>query len=160
MKKILIFSLIILGINASAQSAYEEDKKQVLDKVNSFFMALEHKDTVLYKTLGYTNAQIWVARSQQDSVKISMRYIGEDIIRLATMKDVIQEKPLVSEISIHGNIAVVWAPYTLSFSGKFSHCGIDVFTLLKNTEGWKIVSAVYTVEPEGCAVIKKEYNIR
>lgn len=71
------------------------------------------------------------------------------------MELIIQEKLLSSEINIHQNIAVAWVPYTLSLSGKFSHCGIDVFTFLKTLEGWKIVSTVYSVEPEGCADLKK-----
>ena len=84
-----------------------------------------------------------------------MRSFSDDFIRLATMKQVIEEKLLSSEIKIHNNIAVAWVPYTLSFSGKFSHCGVDVFTLLKTAEGWKIVSTVYSVEPDGCAALKQ-----
>jgi hypothetical protein len=77
------------------------------------------------------------------------------MISLVAMKTVIEEKPLSYEIKIHNNIAMVWAPYTLSLSGKFSHCGVDVFTLLKAAEGWKIVSTVYSVEPDGCTVLKQ-----
>jgi len=159
MKKIFLLLLLFMSIKSYSQQNDEPGKKAVLEKVNKFFEALEKKDTVLYKRLAFTNAQIWVSRSQQDSVKTSIRYISDDISMLAVMKDVIEESPMKIEINIHDNIAVVWAPYTLSVSGKFSHCGIDVFTLLKTTEGWKIVSCVYSVEPDGCNAIKKEYHI-
>ena len=35
--------------------------------------------------------------------------------------------------------------------GKFSHCGIDIFDLVKTAEGWKISGLTYTVERTGCA---------
>jgi hypothetical protein len=78
-----------------------------------------------------------------------------DMVNLAAMKPVIEEKPMSYDIKVHSNIAIVWAPYTLSLSGKFSHCGVDVFTLLKAADGWKIVSTVYSVEPDGCASLQK-----
>ena len=157
--KYLILLLVISLHYAVLAQTNNSDKQAVLKRVNQFFEALEKKDTALYKSLAFTNSQIWVSRNQNDSVKTQMRYISDDIISLPAMKDVIEEKPLKTEIQLHGNIAVVWAPYALSLSGKFSHCGIDVFTLLKTTEGWKIVSCVYSVEPNGCDAIKKEYHL-
>jgi len=68
---------------------------------------------------------------------------------------VIQESELAYDINIHDKIAVAWVPYTLSINGKFSHCGIDVFTFLKTQEGWKIVNVSYTLEPDGCDELKK-----
>ena len=34
--------------------------------------------------------------------------------------------------------------------GKFTHCGTDIFTLVKTADGWKISGGIYTVEPTGC----------
>lgn len=155
MKNILFAILFFTSAQVYAQQNTEEEKKDILIKVNLFFKALETKDTILYKTLVYPNAQIWTIRPQQDTLKTAMRSFSDDFKRLATMELVIEEKLLSSEIKIHQNIAVAWVPYTLSLSGKFSHCGVDVFTFLKTAKGWKIVSTVYSVEPEGCADLKK-----
>lgn len=160
MKYILIlFLAIIFNLKLLAQSN-NNDKQAVLEIVNKFFTALEKKDTMMYKSIAFTNSQIWVSRNTPDSVKTQMRYISDDIKSLPAMNTVIEERPLQTQIDLHENIAVVWAPYTLSLSGKFSHCGIDVFTLLRTKEGWKIVSCVYSVEPNGCDAIKKEYHIQ
>ena len=155
MKKILTLLLLFAFSQGYAQQNEEAEKKLILEKVNLFFKVLETKDTALYNTLVYPNAQIWTIRPQQDTLKVAMRSFSDDMIRLVAMKTVIEEKLLSYEIKVHNNIAVVWAPYTLSLSGKFSHCGVDIFTLLKTTEGWKIVSTVYSVEPEGCASLKQ-----
>ena len=79
----------------------------------------------------------------------------DDMKKLAAMNTVIEERPLSYEIKIHNDIAIAWVPYTLSLSGKFSHCGVDVFTLIKTGDGWKIVNASYSVEPDGCAALKE-----
>ena len=155
MKKILTLLLLYAFSQGYAQQNEEAEKKLILEKVNLFFKVLETKETALYNTLVYPNAQIWTIRPQQDTLKVAMRSFSDDMIRLVAMKTVIEEKLLSYEIKVHNNIAVVWAPYTLSLSGKFSHCGVDIFTLLKTTEGWKIVSTVYSVEPEGCASLKQ-----
>jgi hypothetical protein len=45
---------------------------------------------------------------------------------------------------------VVWGSYNLWINDKFSHCGVDAFTLLKTDSGWKISSLSYSKETEGC----------
>jgi hypothetical protein len=55
------------------------------------------------------------------------------------------------EVRVHGPIASVWTAYDFWVDGKFSHCGVDVFDLVKTAEGWKISGGAYTVERTGCA---------
>ena len=155
LSKIILLFLFSPCLHALAQTPDDADKKKVLEKVNHFFEALEKKDTALYSSLVMPNAQIWVVRMFKDTLQNPVRTFSEDFKRLAVMKEVIQEKPFRYTVTIHKEIAVVWAPYTLSLSGRFSHCGIDVFTLLKTMSGWKIVSTVYSVEPGGCAEVQK-----
>jgi hypothetical protein len=54
------------------------------------------------------------------------------------------------DVRIHGAIAVVWTRYDFWVDGKFSHCGVDAFDLVKTAEGWRIAGGVYTVERTGC----------
>jgi hypothetical protein len=59
---------------------------------------------------------------------------------------IIQEKLLSSKVMIHKQIAMAWVPYTLNISGKYSHNGVDVFTMLKTSEGWKISTLAFTMD--------------
>jgi hypothetical protein len=70
---------------------------------------------------------------------------------LATRTTKYLERMWSPVVRVKGAIADVWAPYDFHIDGKFSHCGIDTFTLLKGPNGWQIASVVYTVEPTGCA---------
>ena len=57
-------------------------------------------------------------------------------------------------VLIRGPIAVVWAPYEFRRDGKVSHCGVDVFNMLKVDGRWLIGNAMWTVEPEACDELK------
>ena len=155
MKKIILPFLLFAFTQCYTQQNEAAEKKAITENVNQFFKILETKDTVLYNTLVYPNAQIWTIRPQQGASKIAMRSFSDDMISLVATKPEIEEKPMSYEVKVHNNIAIVWVPYTLNLSGKFSHCGVDVFTLLKAPEGWKIVSSVYSVESGGCASLQK-----
>lgn len=50
------------------------------------------------------------------------------------------------DVRVHGLVATVTGPYDFWIDGQFSHCGTDVFDLIKTEEGWKIAGGVYTVE--------------
>ena len=53
-------------------------------------------------------------------------------------------------VHVRGSLAVVWTPYEFWRDGKTSHCGIDTFDLMKDQGQWKIVNAMWTVEPDAC----------
>ncbi|MEE2940482.1 MAG: hypothetical protein VX460_08870 [Planctomycetota bacterium] len=51
-------------------------------------------------------------------------------------------------VLIDGDAAVVWTPYDFWLGGDFSHGGVDVITLLRTDEGWRIASFVWSVVPD------------
>lgn len=57
-------------------------------------------------------------------------------------------------VTRRGDLAVLWAPYEFQLNGKTTHCGVDVFNLLKSDGRWKIAGASWTVEPDACAELK------
>ncbi|MEN9685721.1 MAG: hypothetical protein RLZZ28_1507 [Bacteroidota bacterium] len=147
--QLLVF-LLLPGFAAFCQPGVAEEKKAVLSRVQQFFTAMEKQDTAMFQDAVAANGQSWAVRKRNDSSFISFRSFGDRVYKFENPAQVIQEKILSAEVKIHQQIAMAWVPYTLSISGKFSHCGVDVFTLLKSDHGWKIVNISYTVEPNGC----------
>ncbi len=70
--------------------------------------------------------------------------------QLRTGKGTLLERIWQPRVSVHGDIANVWTPYDFYRDGKFSHCGIDSFNLVRTPEGWKIAGFIYTLEFSGC----------
>lgn len=156
MKYLFLFILLSISIHSFAQKKHKPEEKEILLKVQQFFDALETQDTVLFKSTLLPEGQLWAISEQKNDVKYSMGLFRDRLNTFINPARIIQEKILSSEIKIHNRIAMAWIPYTLDISGKFSHCGIDLFTMLKTNEGWKIATAAYTIEPDGCAALKKE----
>jgi len=58
-------------------------------------------------------------------------------------------------ISASGELAQVWASYALYRGNTFSHCGVDAFQLLKQGDGWKIITLIDTRRKENCSIPKQ-----
>jgi hypothetical protein len=145
-KNLFIIALLAFSIKSFAQEKHDQDKKEILQKVQQFFDALETQDTVLYKSIILKDGQTWAISEKDGKVKYSMRQFSDRLKTLINPASIIQEKTLSSKVMIHKQIAMAWVPYTLDISGKFSHTGVDVFTLLKTSEGWKISTLAFTMD--------------
>ena len=71
-------------------------------------------------------------------------------LQLSAMRDTYIERIWEPTVLIHGPIAVVWAQYDLHRNRQFVHCGVDAFTLIRTSAGWRIATTTYTAEPTGC----------
>ncbi len=149
MKKIylLIYLMLLFVFPALAQSTNE--KKEVLRIAQQFFIALEKQDSLAFKNIFLTDAYNYYVGVENDSVRTG----GQPSVRYRFRADrIIKERMREAQVSmqIHERIAMIWAPYDLWVNDKYSHCGVDVFTLLKTQKGWKIASLAYSIEKNGC----------
>lgn len=158
-KSILLLSVLSFTIASGfAQQRVKKDKDLVLEKVNQFFEALEKQDTNLFKSIIHPGGHTWAVKEVADSVRISVRSFEDRLKKFINPAYIIQERALDIEIKIHQQVAMAWVPYELDVSGKFEHCGVDIFTMLKSNDGWKIVAVAFTMEPDGCEDIKKKVS--
>jgi hypothetical protein len=155
MKELFLILSLCTGLAGLAQQHEEKEKKIILEKVKLFFQSLEKQDTALYASLFVPESQGWSVRMRNDSIILNSWRNADRVKRLINPTAIVQEKILSYEIKIHQQIAMAWVPYTLSISGKFSHCGVDLFTFIKTDKGWKINTCTYTIEPNGCGAFEK-----
>ncbi|HLP37968.1 nuclear transport factor 2 family protein [Lacibacter sp.] len=156
MKKIFLLFFVAISLCGKAQSTLEQEEKAILKKVELFFQSLEKQDTALYRNLFMPEAQGWSVRVRNDSIIYRNWFNADRVKNLINPSAIVKERKLSYEIKVHQQIAMAWVPYTLSVSGKFSHCGVDLFTFIKTDLGWKISSCSFTIEPNGCdALLRK-----
>ena len=61
------------------------------------------------------------------------------------------ERGFRPEVRISGPLATVWLPYDFHLDGRWSHCGVDQFTLVRTAAGWRIAAMAWTIEqPPAC----------
>jgi hypothetical protein len=146
---IILIVATVIGIQMSWTSSHSEEQS-VIAVVEQFFKALETRDAELARNILLPEGVVFSVRKEG----------GEKIIRATTHKQIIDsfgastekmlERMWDPKVLIHKEIAVVWTKYDFHREGKFSHCGVDAFNLIKTPQGWKISGIFYTVEKEGC----------
>ena len=73
--------------------------------------------------------------------------------RFETSEVLMTERMWDPEVRVAGALATVWTPYDFYVGSEFSHCGIDVATLMRRDGGWKIINLNWTRQvPPGCAL--------
>ena len=144
---------VLISFNCFSQKPNDSDEIKVKKVVNQFFESLNKQDTILYKKILLLEGQIWSINNTTKSSSMSMRFFRDDIGTF-NPDEIWEEIPLSYDIKIHNGIAMAWVPYEFKVNGKFTHCGIDIFTLTETKEGWKIINASYTKYLEGCNELK------
>jgi ketosteroid isomerase-like protein len=137
-------ALLIMPRQADAQA----DESQVLATVQKFFDSMTAKDTAAARQILVMDATYFSVREGDDGTTMRGSTNREYLERLATTTDDLQERMWDPQVMIHEGIAVVWAPYEFQVNGKFTHCGVDAFSLVRIDGRWKIAGIVYTVERE------------
>ena len=126
----------------------QQSKKEVLNVAQQFFDAMEQNDSVTFKSLFLPESYNYYIQE-----KDSLRFGAQSPFGFKFSKErIIKERFSDADVSVqvHKRIAVIWGHYDLWVNNKFSHCGVDVFTLLKTNAGWKIASLAFSMDNEGC----------
>jgi hypothetical protein len=128
----------------------QEDREAILAKVQQFFDALEMSDTAAGREAVLLDGQYFRLREIGDSLDLGRTLHTEFLRNLAVGGNEYLERMWEPTVLQHGRMAVVWTPYDFYRAGEFSHCGVDVFNLIRTDVGWKISGIMYTVEPTSC----------
>lgn len=143
-----IFSIFMCSVLISGNVDIE--KKNILETVNKFLEVLKTGDIEMAKEILVSEGSNFSIREDSGSYRIRHTDYKSLIESLPKTKGKYREVITNPAFLIHRNIAVVWAKYKFYINGKFSHCGVDSFSLIKDKGKWKIASIIYTVEKKEC----------
>jgi hypothetical protein len=128
------------------------ERDAVLAAVQKFFDTMASGDIAAGRAGSIPEGRFFSVRESGSGAAPAIRSFTnqESYDRMASDKRKRQERMWNPEVRIHGPIAVVWTAYDFWVDGKFSHCGVDAFNLVKTADGWKLAGGLYTVEQTGC----------
>ena len=151
MNTLIIVIAVVAQASAPAQRV-QDDRVQVLAAVQSFFDSMEKADAELAKKILMPDARFFSAGERDGKVTIRPSTGDAFVAGFSNPnRGKALERMWEPEVRLQGSIAQVWTRYDFHNNGTFSHCGIDAFNLVKTDDGWKIASAMWTVERTGCA---------
>jgi len=125
------------------------DRRAVLDATESFFRAMEERDVALgSRVVVPEGVFVSVREGEEGEREVRTMSNGEWLAGLADRESAVREtftgRP---HVLVEGDVAMVWGEYAFEVGGARRHTGMDVFTLVRTDEGWKIAGGAYSVEP-------------
>ena len=145
---ILLTAILFFSIKSKAQSA-EDSVKAV---INQLFDAMRNVDSEKLRNAFADTAVLQTIRRKEDGSFFvqneNVQKFAESISR--NKKDSLDERISFESVKIDGPLASVWTPYKFYFAGKFSHCGVNSFQLVRINGHWKIQFLIDTRRRQGC----------
>lgn len=150
MKQFVFVLALVFTFSLNAQKSESDNVKAV---IVDFFDAFHKQDTTALKAM-VTDKIILQSISTNKDGKTVLKEddFGKFMKNIASIpKDrTFEEKLLDFSIQVDGNMANAWTPYEFWYQGKFSHCGVNSFQLIKDDKKWKIIYLVDTRRRENC----------
>lgn len=146
---LLLLAIMALG-GGTAAAAQDDTNAQILHSVDEFLRGLNQKDPAVIAAVSTSEGLLVSHRIREGQDIVRARTFAEDLADIGEDESSFREVYWDPAVLVRGHIAVVWAEYSFDLNGRRSHCGIDVFNLLKIGGEWKVTGIQYTVEPDNC----------
>ncbi len=143
MKWMFVMAVTMIGVNTMAQNAEVEVKKS-LEKL---FVAMGNGDSASASVLFHSKARLMsVINGKDGKVRLEDEPIAEFMRQIGSKKaeETYEERVKTYDIKVDGDMATAWTPYEFYYNGKFSHCGVNAFQLVKLEGKWLILQITDT----------------
>ena len=147
----VVLGTVLLAAACAPLAAQRADSVAVLEVAQTALRAISTRDTALARTVFLPGAQL-IAVMDPASPTGAPR-IQADTTFYRTLpggKEKLLERMWSPTVLLFGTVAEVHTPYDFHVDGTFSHCGTDVFMLVRAKGEWRISNITYTVQRAGC----------
>ncbi len=125
-----------------------QEEIEIKKSINQFFDGMKNIDSVAIKNAFSENAIMQTISSKSEVYSEDLKQFASSISKF--QKGDLEERITFDSVKIDGSLASVWTPYQFFFQGKFSHCGVNNFVLVKQNAVWKIQYIIDTRRKENC----------
>jgi hypothetical protein len=132
-------------MNSAVVFADEREKKKIISVVQRFLDMLGTRDVSQADEILMPGGLSVSWRQQEGKSEVKISAFKELTESLLGGKSKYKEVMTDPKVLIHKGIGVLCTGYKFYIDGKFSHEGIDIFSLIRTSTGWKIAGIVYTV---------------
>jgi hypothetical protein len=137
------------AITMATPPAEGSPEAEVIGVAAAALTAITAGDWTRLTDLMVPEAQIHVSMLRDGLGSHRMR--TREVERATTDAPPLIERGFDATVHIAGGLAIAWVPYDIYVGGAWSHCGIDLFTMMRIGSDWKLLNLAYTVEqPPAC----------
>lgn len=136
----------------SAATANPVDSAAVVDAAERLLRAISTRDTAAARRVLLPGAQLASIPDPAGTENAGRMQSDQQFLTVLTSgSQRYLERMWSPTVFVQGPLAIVRAPYDFHVDGAFSHCGVDVFTLVRSRGAWRITHVAYTTQRQGCA---------
>ncbi len=146
------FSIILTVMVLSSTGFGQSTDDSVRAAIDQLFIAMRNADARILKNAFADSAILQTIipdRTKGISIKNESVNDFAEFISKTAPGDA-DERIIFETIKIDGPLAMVWTPYHFYYKGKFSHCGVNSFQLIRINKEWKIQYLIDTRRKDGC----------
>lgn len=141
--KVLFFCLL-----SALSYGQKSEEGLIKTAVNNLFEGMKTSDSTKINSAFSKNA---ILQTITKNAEVKTENIQDFAVSIAKAeKGSLEEKIRFSNIHVDGDLASVWTPYEFYYKGKFSHCGVNSFQLVKSKNEWKIQYIIDTRRKDNC----------
>ncbi|MDX2193011.1 MAG: DUF4440 domain-containing protein [Gemmatimonadales bacterium] len=155
-RSLLVVALFAVPAPLAAQAIDPAVRAEVLGTIHRFTDALRRKDTAGMAAQMHPAARMTLLRPAPsgDSVRVAVLTAAQFITVATDPRNPPLDEPIRdAQVTVHQDLATVWAEYQVRIDGKVSHCGYDAFHLVRTGAGWKLLTVADTFRREGCGAM-------
>ncbi len=145
---VILLTVLTLFVKSGAQPA-EDSVKAVIDKM---FLAMKNADAAMLKsTFADSMVLQTISTGKEGKIKV-WNEAPEDFAAFLAREQPgnLDERITFDVVKTDGPLAIAWTPYRFYYKGKFSHCGVNSFQLVRQDGEWKIQYLIDTRRKSGC----------
>ncbi len=151
MRTIIFFLLFLAAAPAAAQDPPRDPEHgPVLAAVEALFAAMLAHDAAAIAAIVEPQGLVTAVTSDAGGDTMVNTRSWADFAAGLAQGHSIRERMFAPEVRVRGDLAMVWARYDLFIDGNFSHCGTDLFELVRRQGRWRLLHASFTRERAGC----------
>ena len=147
----LFILAVALAMPAMVQ-AQPTETERVSETVRAYMAAFDDQNAEAMNALQVEGAHLVMVRegeADQETVTRALT-LSEANRSIASSTRDLAEPIAITAVMVEGPVAMAWADYSLFVDGEKSHCGIDIFTLVRVNDEWKIATITYSHIDEPC----------
>lgn len=149
-----ILAALLTGLlvppGALRAQAPDPEAAAILAVTDSALAAVTRSDFIAFTDLMLDSAVTFSAGMRNGEFRMQFARRAQERRLPATGRYV--ERGFRPEVRVSGPLAMAWLPYDFYRNGEWSHCGVDLFTLLKVEGRWRIAALAWSVEqPPACS---------
>lgn len=143
--------MIILLANISFAQQSGSVTKEVKNVVETMFRGMRLGDSAMVSSTFSKGLIMQTVAENKGKIEVRtgdpagfLKFVG------TPHKETYDERITFEKIQVDGDLANVWTNYKFYVGDKFSHCGVNSMTLVKEGDSWKLLHIIDTRRKENC----------